>query len=179
MKRDAERILKEGFRDIDELGDWEGIPSMMNYALRDWYGINLPSQFKLLEMGAGKGLFIPVWRNKLDTDAYGVDIRDDVHYEGGTFFKEDARNTHFPNDFFDVVVEHLMVEEIKWKTDSEVIINDILREAKRVLKPGGSVLFHPRYYMSGELQQELGFNQRALLPKYRSTIDYLHTVYTL
>lgn len=179
MKRDAERILKEGFRDIDELGDWEGIPSMMNYALRDWYGINLPSQFKLLEMGAGKGLFIPVWRNKLDTDAYGVDIRDDVHYEGGTFFKEDARNTHFPNDSFDVVVEHLMVEEIKWKTDSEVIINDILREAKRVLKPGGSVLFHPRYYMSGELQQELGFKQRALLPKYRSTIDYLHTVYTL
>lgn len=124
----------------DQARPWEA------EAVGNWIrGLDTPANPKFLEIGAGKGVVI----NRLaqtGIDAVGIDIRN-VFNGNGSFVKADGRNMPFSDDSFDIVFEHLAFDEIGWFSDTCVEdITGILRETKRVLRPGG--FFISKYFGS-------------------------------
>lgn len=110
---------------------------------------------KLLEIGSGSGLNHIVWTKKYQIDGYGVEPSPDFYASfyriSRQLIKENGldesriinargENLPFPDDFFDIVYSTNVLEHVD---DPE----KVLKEAMRVLKPGGTLLFiYPNYH---------------------------------
>jgi ubiquinone/menaquinone biosynthesis C-methylase UbiE len=116
---------------------------------------------KMLDIGTGNGILVIIAALRYrDTEITGVDfwgkdweysksvcernaqiarVADRVHYQ-----KEDAASLNFPDAGFDAVVSNLVFHEVKMVKRK----SDVLREALRVLKPGGSFAFIDYFYDS-------------------------------
>lgn len=111
---------------------------------------------KLLEIGSGYAVFLSLARKKYGVLAYGIEpanwglymntfkIGKQVLQRMGVsvrYLRQGyGENTFFPNDFFDIVYSHYVLEHVK----SE---ENVIREAVRVLKTGGLLIFIiPNYH---------------------------------
>jgi ubiquinone/menaquinone biosynthesis C-methylase UbiE len=80
-----------------------------------------------------------------EAEVYGIDVGAPVlryaHARAESlgkkvhFSQQNAERTNFPDGFFDLVVSHILVHET-----SHVAIRNIMREAQRLLSPGGVVI---------------------------------------
>src|SRR3989344_6521207 len=104
---------------------------------------NLQPVFRLLDIGCGTGTAVYDMRRH-GVEAYGIDI--DVNpvmpYDNELFFQEDAQRTHFPESYFDALMESWMFAQVGLEKKEE-IIPDILLEMNRILKENGYVISCP------------------------------------
>ena len=112
-------------------------------------------QMKVLDVGCGVGGTV-IWlaKNK-GVEATGITIIPDqvkaaeffAQQEGvqekAKFFLRDMRNTKFPNDSFDVITG---VESVCYMKDKK----DFIKEAYRLLKPGGVLVMSDGFQRHGE-----------------------------
>lgn len=110
---------------------------------------------KLLEIGSGTGINHIVWTKKYQIEGYGVepspDFFDSFYTISQQLIKENGldksriintggENLPFPDNSFDIVYSTNVLEHVD---DPE----KVLKEAVRVLKPGGTLLFiYPNYH---------------------------------
>lgn len=93
---------------------------------------------RVLDLGCGNGRFFEFFRGK-NIDYFGVDSSESLiaiaknKYPEARFQVVDALNLPFPNDYFDKVYSIAVLHHIP----SDELRSQFLREAKRVLKPGG------------------------------------------
>ena len=91
---------------------------------------------KILEPGCGRGEFLNGFR-KMGMDVYGCDLSPQAgeDLEGIVVKQVDIENESLPYDdnYFDVVYSKSLLEHL-WKPDL------YLKEARRILKPGGMIL---------------------------------------
>jgi SAM-dependent methyltransferase len=121
--------------------------------------LEAPGPGKLLDVGTGNGvLAIQAALRNPDAQVTGVDYwGKDWEYSKSMceknailakvpdrvlFFKGDAASLNFPDATFDVVVSNLTFHEVRLVKRK----SDVLREALRVLKPGGSFAFVDYFY---------------------------------
>jgi SAM-dependent methyltransferase len=81
---------------------------------------------RLLDIGAGPNTLCRLY----GSDAVGVDVFD---FGGGATIVEDTRHLPFPDGSFDTVTFVACLNHIPYRLD-------VLREARRLLKPGGRVV---------------------------------------
>lgn len=120
----------------------------------------LKTPIKLLEIGCGKGYSVGFYRES-GIEAYGVDIDTDgvLAEDGITLFREDARSTHFPDGYFDVITETLLFDELENLVYMPENIPKILRETKRVLRRGGLLVSVPGFTLPEFSAGILGFQR--------------------
>lgn len=82
-------------------------------------------QGRLLDIGAGDNLLVKSYSNGI-----GVDVYD---FGGGATIVEDSRNLPFSDVSFDTVTFIACLNHIPYR-------NEVLKEAYRILKPGGKVI---------------------------------------
>lgn len=92
---------------------------------------------KILDIGCGTGEFAGLFSK---FDYYGIDISERyIRYAAkrkkGNFKVMDAARLEFPDDSFD----YILIMAILHHLDNDKI-NQVLSEAKRVIKPGGKIL---------------------------------------
>ena len=96
---------------------------------------------KVLDLGCGNGRWYPVFKEK-KVDYFGVDNSEKLieiakeNFPDAKFFVGDALNLPFPDNFFDKVYSIALLHHIP----SEEFRIKLLKEAKRVLKPGGILI---------------------------------------
>jgi ubiquinone/menaquinone biosynthesis C-methylase UbiE len=96
---------------------------------------------KVLDLGCGNGRWYRVFKEKR-VDYFGIDNSEKLieiakeNFPGAKFFVGDALNLLFPDDFFDEVYSIALLHHIP----SEDFRIKVLKEAKRVLKPGGILI---------------------------------------
>jgi len=96
---------------------------------------------RVLDSGCGSGRFFKVLKAE-DIDYFGVDISERLieiaqkNYPRGKFQVANTLNLPFPNNFFDKVYSISVLHHIPSK-DLQL---QYLKEAKRVLKPGGFLI---------------------------------------
>ena len=100
---------------------------------------------RILDVGGGPGVYAE-WLSKLDNEVYLIDpvekhIEEAKKRSGKmknkfTALLGEARNLDFPDRFADVVILHGPLYHLQKRTERL----DCLKETKRVLKPGGTVL---------------------------------------
>lgn len=96
---------------------------------------------KVLDLGCGNGRYFPLFREK-STDYFGTDNSEALikiakdKYPEGEFQVADALNLPFPDNYFDKIYSIAVLHHVP----SEELRLDFLKEAKRVLKPGGSLI---------------------------------------
>jgi ubiquinone/menaquinone biosynthesis C-methylase UbiE len=78
-------------------------------------------------------------KNSCEKNAIAAGVANKVKFEKG-----DASKLEFPNDSFDAVISNLTFHEVKSAPDKK----DIIKEALRVLKPGGKFVFIDYFYES-------------------------------
>ena len=116
-------------------------------------GIN-PMQKKILEIGSGFGFFMVYAINVLKWDLYGIEPGNDkfkgwleiaetvLDYNGiakERLIKASGEKTNLEANTFDMVISNDVLEHVQ---DPEAVI----REACRVLKPGGVLVFNFNNY---------------------------------
>ena len=112
-------------------------PSKLVKYLFDKY--HLKPGMKILEPGCGRGEFLKIFKS-MGLDATGLDISE----ESGNMLSEDEielivsdvegkKGLPFPNDHFDVIYNKSFMEHLR---EPDLF----LKEAHRVLKPGGIIL---------------------------------------
>lgn len=113
----------------------------------------LTGSFRLLDLGCGTGAGVYYLRGQ-GVEAYGVDIDPNpiMPYDNVRFFNEDARDTHFPDSHFDVIMESWMFEQIALE-DRGNTNKDIVLEIRRLLRDGGIFISCPTDH--GGLPREL------------------------
>jgi ubiquinone/menaquinone biosynthesis C-methylase UbiE len=141
-KKYAEYLLNKTKEDYNLIAEdfsstrefiWEEI----NFLFNDY----LSSGDKVLDLGCGNGRYFPIFKEK-GTECFGVDNSEKLidiakkKYSGGKFKIGDALNIPFPDDNFDKVYSIAVLHHIPSK---ELRIS-ALKEAKRVLKPGGFLI---------------------------------------
>jgi len=96
---------------------------------------------KVLDLGCGNGRWYKVFKEK-KVDYFGIDNSEKLieiakeKFPDAKFFVGDALNLPFPDDFFDKVYSIALLHHIP----SEDFRIKVLKEAKRVLKPGGILI---------------------------------------
>lgn len=96
---------------------------------------------KVLDLGCGNGRLSEIFQGK-KIDYYGVDFSEKLieiakkRYPQLKFQVADALNLPFPDNFFDKVYSIAVLHHIP----SKELRIQFLRETKRVLKPGGTVI---------------------------------------
>jgi tRNA (uracil-5-)-methyltransferase TRM9 len=96
---------------------------------------------KVLDLGCGNGRWYKVFKEK-KVDYFGIDNSEKLieiakeKFPDAKFFVGDALNLPFPDDFFDKVYSIALLHHIP----SEDFRIKVLKEAKRVLRPGGILI---------------------------------------
>jgi tRNA (uracil-5-)-methyltransferase TRM9 len=96
---------------------------------------------RVLDLGCGNGRWYKVFKEK-KVDYFGIDNSERLieiakeNFPEAKFFVGDALNLPFPDDFFDKVYSIALLHHIP----SEDFRIKVLKEAKRVLKPGGILI---------------------------------------
>jgi len=97
----------------------------------------IPLKSKVLDVGANSGEFMKLLMDKRECDVTGVDVSDvaiaKAKEKGLEVINCDASSLPFPDANFDVVV---LMEVLSHLVDPE----DVLKEIRRVLKPGGVLM---------------------------------------
>jgi len=102
---------------------------------------NLKEREKVLDLGCGNGRWYKVFRQK-KVNYFGLDNSEKLieiakeKFPDAKFFVGDALNLPFENNFFDKVYSIALLHHIP----SEYFREKLLKEAKRVLKPGGILI---------------------------------------
>jgi arsenite methyltransferase len=134
-------------------------------------GLLLIGAAKRLERGRGRAVGIDIWRRgdlwantesntRRNIDLENVGDRVDLH-------RTDARQMHFPDGTFDVVLSNLCLHNIPSASGRRAACQEIAR----VLKPGGIALISD-YRRTGEYAECL---REAGLAVTRTAPDFLHT----
>jgi ubiquinone/menaquinone biosynthesis C-methylase UbiE len=96
---------------------------------------------KVLDLGCGNGRWYKVFREK-KVDYFGIDNSEKLieiakeNFPNAKFFVGNALNLPFPDNFFDKVYSIAFLHHIP----SEDFRIKVLKEAKRVLRPGGILI---------------------------------------
>lgn len=97
---------------------------------------NFKSNFKLLDLGCGRGDFALAFKNN-GLEVEGADIEqsksDIISGIDVKYFDLESNNYPYPDNYFDVVFSKSVFEHI---SDPTVFLN----EQKRILKPGGRII---------------------------------------
>jgi len=102
---------------------------------------NLKEREKVLDLGCGNGRWYKVFKEK-KVDYFGIDNSEKLieiakeNFPDAKFFVGDALNLPFQDDFFDKVYSIALLHHIP----SEDFRIKVLKEAKRVLRPGGILI---------------------------------------
>lgn len=97
---------------------------------------------RVLDLGCGNGRFFEFCKNRDKVDYFGVDSSEKLieiakkRYPGGKFQVANVLNIPFPSNFFDKIYSLAVLHHIPSKT----FRLQFLKEAKRVLKPGGLLI---------------------------------------
>lgn len=106
----------------DDISSRLGLTSLQTERLR---AIIPLVQGRLLDIGAGDNLLVKLYSNGI-----GVDVYD---FGGGATIVEDSRNLPFSDASFDTVTFIACLNHIPYR-------NEVLKEAYRILKPGGKII---------------------------------------
>jgi tRNA (uracil-5-)-methyltransferase TRM9 len=102
---------------------------------------DLKEREKVLDLGCGNGRWYKIFKEK-KVDYFGIDNSEKLieiakeNFPEAKFFVGDALNLPFQDDFFDKVYSIALLHHIP----SEDFRIRVLKEAKRVLKPGGILI---------------------------------------
>ena len=129
-RRDYNLIAEEFSRSRDKL--WEELRFLDGY---------VGDSERVLDLGCGNGRLYELFRKK-NVDYYGIDISERLvelakrRYPQAKFWAADALNLPFFDNFFDKVISIAVFHHVPSK-ESRL---KFLKEAKRVLKPGGTFI---------------------------------------
>jgi tRNA (uracil-5-)-methyltransferase TRM9 len=129
-KEDYNSIAKEFSATRREI--WEEL----NFLFED-----LKEGEKVLDLGCGNGRWYKIFKEK-KVDYFGIDNSEKLieiakeNFPDAKFFVGDALNLPFPDNFFDKVYSIALLHHIP----SEDFRIKVLKEAKRVLRPGGILI---------------------------------------
>lgn len=110
---------------------------------------------RILDVGCGLGYLLSALRN--EWEKYGVEVSRFAAQHAqvwGNIFVGELHEAHFPDEYFDVVIMHHVIEHM------EDPISVIL-EVRRILKPGGILLLGTPDFDSG-CARRFGSNYRLL-----------------
>jgi ubiquinone/menaquinone biosynthesis C-methylase UbiE len=98
--------------------------------------VALKEKQSLLDLGCGTGIFVSLFSEVYNTQCHGVDI--DYEDKKRNIIKLDIGSKKLPYDdrSFDVIFSKMLIEHLSL---GEIAF--MLRECKRVLKPGGKIIF--------------------------------------
>lgn len=171
-------LITEQTKPEDLIKEYSQYPNVAPEGIEEkpWYGnrmmpifYEIPLGSKVLDVGANVGDFMEMLKKERDCEVFGVDVSEvcvkEAQEKGRNVQLADGHKLPFEDGTFDVVC--LM----------EVLVhvfnpNEVLKEIKRVLKPGGFLLgssphknleshlwddkrMHRRYYTTEELEDEL------------------------
>ena len=129
-RRDYNLIAEEFSRSRDKF--WEELRFLDGY---------VGDSERVLDLGCGNGRLYELFRKK-NVDYYGIDISERLvelakrRYPQAKFWAADALNLPFFDNFFDKVISIAVFHHVPSK-ESRL---KFLKEAKRVLKPGGTFI---------------------------------------
>jgi tRNA (uracil-5-)-methyltransferase TRM9 len=136
---------------------------------------NLKEGEKVLDLGCGNGRWYQVFKEK-KVDYFGVDNSEKLieiakeNFPDAKFFIGDALNLSFPDNFFDKVYSIALLHHIP----SENFRVEVLKETKRVLKPGGILILTCwRIHQLGEILSLLKYTFLKIIGK--SKLDFRDT----
>lgn len=132
MHRSGEFEPQETFECDDYLYASEQDANLFALLLKD-FGIYAPA--RVLDVGCGVGTMVRSLRLS-GYEAYGIESRGVVPADGLFLFREDARRTHFPENFFDAIVDRLTLDQLAYINRKGNVASGIVIEGFRVAKPG-------------------------------------------
>lgn len=119
---------------------------------------------KVLEVGCGTGVYTEKLAKIIGADIFAIDIspdllskaRDKIGYANVNFIEADLENLPFPDESFDAVVGVSILHHVG--------IDEALREIRRVLRPGGSIVFSEPNMMNPQIviQKNISFIKKRL-----------------
>ena len=118
-----------------------------------------PSEAKILEVGCSGGLLLGELKNRGFSNLNGIDLSQealDICKKRGILGVKiaDARNTGFPDDYFDMVIASDVLEHI---ADEQKAVS----EWRRILKKGGKlIVFVPAFQFLWGDHDEVNLHQR-------------------
>lgn len=115
---------------------------------------------RILDIGCGNGAMVKYLRDKR-IEAYGVESRNTEIADGKIFFREDARDTHFPDGHFGAVIERLVFAQLISLNSRPDVAHSILREIQRVVTRGGILISR-----SPEILAQMSTREFGLEPVY-------------
>ncbi len=93
---------------------------------------------RILDVGCGLGMYVSQMR-QFSSEVYGVDVDPEKVAEASltlpNIFTAPAEALPFPNDFFDVILLHEVIEHV-------IDDRQTIREAYRCLRPGGRIVIY-------------------------------------
>lgn len=143
MKKEyASYLLEKTRQDYNSIAqDFSGTRASIWPETKFLFDKYLLSGEKVLDLGCGNGRYFEYLKGK-NVDYSGVDVSEGLikiaesRYPEASFQTADALNLPFPDDFFDKIVSIAVFHHIP----SEELRIQFLKEARRVLRPGGIII---------------------------------------